>query len=291
MTRSFYAFFADWNDRATCHRSRRRFGDRIDQPFHFVVGTHSGIQLIADKERGSGVHPSPQTIGEIGVDARLIFAAVVTTLPLGQIRHTDLARVAPKKGLRHIGRFTIPLILRLKDSIVHLPELSLLIRAGGGVGCSNRVAVLGEREIVIGKVGEPRVDNAGTHIGLSDCRETRTRRTLEIGVFEDLYRGLDFADDIALSWPSVGRVGHFTNLGRPRFGLPHYVRERGDANEYNDAEHPPEGLWPTCCTGLPDSVSRGYVPVTRLVAGGRHLKNLISSALAEFVVTRKLREG
>src|SRR5207253_7178547 len=90
---------------------RSRFRDRVDEPFHLVVRSHTGIQLIADDEGRRGVHPTPQTVGEIGVDARFVLAAVVAALPLGQVRDTDLPRVAPEKGLRRIGRFTIPLIL------------------------------------------------------------------------------------------------------------------------------------------------------------------------------------
>ena len=104
--------------------------------------------------------------------------------------------------------------------------------------------MLVEGKIVVRQVGETSVDDARSHIRLGHRRPTAARRALEIGVLENLDRGIDFAYQVALRGTGVGRVGDVANFSSARLGLAGHVTECSHANQCNQTEYPEKGLWP-----------------------------------------------
>src|SRR6185503_13436145 len=130
-------------------RDRRwcRLAHRVDQPFHLVVGAHAGVELVPDDESRRRVHAATKTVGKIGLNALLVFTAVVAALPFGSVE-SNFCRVAFEERLRLLCGFAIPLVLGLKETVVHLPEFALLIGARRRIRRGEGVPVLLQRKIV-----------------------------------------------------------------------------------------------------------------------------------------------
>src|SRR5690349_17388726 len=100
--------------------------------------------------------------------------------------------------VRVVRSLAVPLILGAVNEVVHLPELVLLARAGGGIRRIQRVAVPGEREVDETETDLPSVDVPGANLGLGELRILSAAGALEVAEFDQLQLGIRTAHHVPL---------------------------------------------------------------------------------------------
>src|SRR4030095_16292292 len=103
--------------------------------------------LVADDEGWRLGRPTLRGHQLVRLDARLVLPRVEARFPLLDVE-TKRLDVLLELALRAARRLTVPLVLRVEQLVVHLPELALLVRARRGVRRRPRVLVHGERVVV-----------------------------------------------------------------------------------------------------------------------------------------------
>jgi hypothetical protein len=96
--------------------------------------------------------------------------------------------------------------------------------------------MLGEREVIKREIGETSVDDPRANIWLGHGCPSTARRAFKIGKFDDLYRGIDFAYQVALRWAGIRRIGCLDCLNRRGFRLRCDVAKRCDPDECDNTE-------------------------------------------------------
>src|SRR3954470_13341028 len=169
------------------HRRARLRERVVHDRLELVVRTRTLDNLATDDEarRRTDVLLLRQLL--VCLDLRLILLAVHALVELLLIQ-PELPRHPLEDRIGVVRRLAIPLILRLEESVVHLPELPLLVRARRGARSRPRIAMHRKWEVDPPEANDPLVHQAAAHVRLRERGEARTRGTLEVAVLDHLDR-------------------------------------------------------------------------------------------------------